>query len=229
MMNEAFVLHSRNYRDTSLIIDLLTRDEGRFSAVVRGARSEKSKVRGRLQLFTPLLIDFVGRGELKTCTKIDFASRAFRLTGDSLLLGLYVNELLYRLLGRFDPVPALYEEYVLLMQAFDDGSGNVSDVRIFELRLLEELGYGINFEYDARTGEQVSEDSHYRYVVHEGFYASNQDFENLFPGAELLSIAHRDLAAVDEKRIRNLTRISLAELLGDKPLKSRSLFQGMVR
>lgn len=228
-MNEAFILHSRNYRDTSLIIDLLTRDEGRFSAVVRGARSEKSKVRGRLQPFTPLLVGTVGRGELKTCTTIDFQGRANRLEGGKLLLGLYVNELLYRLLGRFDPVTTIYDEYYRLLKAFESESDSVSHVRLFELRLLEELGYGINFEYDAARGDHIAEDRHYRYVVHEGFYESDAESASLFPGSELLKIAEHNLAQVDEKRLRNLTRISLAELLGEKPLKSRSLFKDASR
>ena len=229
MLHEAFILHSRNYRDTSLIVDLLTREEGRYSVVVRGAMSQKSRVRGRLQPFTPLLVASVGRSELKTSTSIDFPGNSYRLTGDRLLLGLYVNELLYRLLGKFDPVLELFDDYCHLLTSLADCQGGVLDVRLFELRLLQELGYGINFDYDAGDGQAVEENSHYKFVVHEGFHRVDEPGDSAFCGAELRSIAEGNLQVVNERRLRNLTRVSLAELLGDKPLKSRSLFRGIAR
>lgn len=228
-LHEAFVLHRRDYRDTSLILDLLTRDEGRYSVVVRGARSAKSRLRGRLQPFAPLLIAAVGRGDLKTATTVDFASNAYSLKADALLLGLYVNELLYRLIGRHDPVQDLYDDYRALMPVLAGGDDAVAYVRLFELRLLQQLGYGINFLYDAGDGQVVEEDARYRYVVHEGFYKTKVGGENTFPGAELILIAAGNLLPVDARRLRNLTRVSLAALLGDKPLKSRSLFRAVAR
>lgn len=225
--HHAFVLHGRNYRDTSLILDLLTLEEGRFSVVVRGARSIKSRVRGRLQPFTPLLLGAVGRTDLKTATNIDFPGKAFDLKGDRLLLGLYVNELLYRLLGRYEPIEGLFEEYCQLLGQLQSVSEGIDEVRIFELRLLEELGYGINFEFDAVTGRRVEADSSYRYVLHEGFYPADGCHAEDFSGTELLAITDRQLDVVDRNRLRNLTRRSLAALLGDKPLKSRDLFRGV--
>ena len=228
-LHHAFVLHSRNYRDTSVILDLLTREAGRYSVVVRGARSAKSRVRGRLQPFTPVLLGALGRSELKTLTSIDFPERSYGLEGDQLLLGLYVNELLYRLLGRFEPLEALFEEYCHLLDELESSDEGIEQVRIFELRLLEELGYGINFEFDAGSGSRVENESYYHYVVHEGFFRCLDQDEAFFQGEELLSIANRELAAVDRNRLRNLTRQSLGALLGDKPLKSRTLFRGVTR
>jgi DNA repair protein RecO (recombination protein O) len=249
-LEPAFILHARNYRDTSLILDLLTLESGRYSVVSKGVRSPRSKLRGRLQPFSPLLIASVGRGELKTSTTIDFPRKPFRLTGKGLMLGLYVNELLYRLLDRFDPVAGLYQGYedllselVLTSESFSEPSisepsisepsiseqhpgGEVTAIRRFELCLLQELGYGINFEYDSRDGQPISADRNYRFVVHEGFHAIRESQVETFPGAEILKIASGDLEQVDSKRLLNLTRLSLAELLGDKPLKSRSLFRG---
>lgn len=225
-LQSAYMLHSRDYRDSSLIIDVLTHEAGRFSLVARGARSEKSKIRGRLQLFTPLLIGSVGRGELKTATQIDFQRAAYRLQGQNLMLGLYVNELLYRLIGRFDPVPEIYEAYEhLLIHLAQPGPG-VPAIRSFELRLLSELGYGISFEFDASNGEAVDPDSHYRYIVHEGFRATASSDNETFSGADLLDIAAGRTDEVDDNKLKKVTRSSLAVLLGDKPLKSRSLFRG---
>lgn len=225
LLEPAYILHSRDYRDTSLIIDVLTRDSGRFSLVVRGGRSAKSKVRGRLQPFTPLLLGSTGRGELKTATTIDFPGVAWRLQGQNLMLGLYVNELLYRLLEKFDPVPEIYESYEHLLQALQSAAGGVSSIRLFELTLLGALGYGISFEYDASNGEPVTEQLRYRFIAQEGFRRTAADDQETFTGAELLSIAAGELEHVSDAKLKQVTRSSLGVLLGDKPLKSRSLFR----
>jgi DNA repair protein RecO (recombination protein O) len=240
ILEPAYILHARNYRDTSLILDLFTRGSGRYSVISKGVRSPKSKIRNRLQPFSPLLIASVGSGELKTSTTIDFPRKPFALIGKSVMLGLYVNELLYRLLDRFEPIAGLYQGYENLLselvlfkrlvsgpqQSTKESGGEITAVRRFELCLLQELGYGINFDYDSRDGQPISADQSYSFVVHEGFHAIRESQGETFPGAEVLRIASGDLAQVDSKRLLNLTRLSLAELLGDKPLKSRSLFRG---
>ena len=239
-LEPAYILHVRNYRDTSLILDLFTLYSGRYSVVSKGVRSPKSKLRGRLQPFSPLLIASVGRGELKTSTTIDFPRKPFGLVGKGLMLGLYVNELLYRLLDRFEPIAGLYQGYEDLLSelvlseqsmleqrvSLKESSAEVTAIRRFELRLLQELGYGINFEYDSRDGQPISADLDYRFVVHEGFHAIRESQGETFSGMEVLSMASGELEQVDSKRLLNLTRLSLAELLGDKPIKSRSLFRG---
>ena len=240
ILEPAYILHSRNYRDTSLILDLFTRDSGRYSVISKGVRSRKSKIRSRLQPFSPLLIASVGGGELKTLTTIDFPRKPFGLIGKGLMLGLYVNELLYRLLDRFEPIAGLYQGYEDLLselvlvkrsislqqQSIKESGGEVIAVRRFEISLLRELGYGINFEYDSRDGQPIFAGQDYSFVVHEGFHAIRESHGETFSGAEVLRIASGDLEQVDSKRLLNLTRLSLAELLGDKSLKSRSLFKG---
>jgi DNA repair protein RecO (recombination protein O) len=240
-LEEAYILHARNYRDTSLILDLFTRDAGRYSVISKGVRSPKSKIRSRLQPFAPLLIASAGSRELKTSTTIDFPRKPFGLIGKGLMLGLYVNELLYRLLDRFEPIAGLYQGYedflselVLFkrsvsgrQQSLKESGGEVTAVRRFELCLLQELGYGINFDYDSRDGQRISSDKDYSFVVHEGFHAIRDSQVETFSGAEVLRIASGELELVDSKRLLSLTRLSLAELLGDKPLKSRSLFKGV--
>jgi DNA repair protein RecO (recombination protein O) len=228
-LGEAYILHSRSYRDTSLIVDLLGRVEGRYSVVVRGARSEKSRLRGRLQPFTPLLVGATGRGELKTATTIDFAGSTAAISGEPLFLGLYINELLYRLLGKYDPMPALFDDYRALLDVLVRDEDSTAYIRLFELRLLQALGYGINVQFDAGDGQPVVADGRYRFVVNEGFYRTERAGDDIYPGAELHAIEAGNLRAVDARRLRRLTRNSLAELLGDKPLKSRALFQARSR
>jgi len=194
-----------------------------------------------LQPFSPLLIASVGSGELRTSTAIDFPQKPFGLIGNGLMLGLYVNELIYRLLGRFEPIAGLYQGYEDLLselalfkrsmsgrqRSIKESSGEVTAVRRFELCLLQELGYGINFHYDSRNGQPISADQNYSFVVHEGFHATHESQGDTVSGAEVLRIASGDLEQVDDKRLLKLTRLSLAELLGNKPLKSRSLFRGV--
>lgn len=229
-LSAAFILHTRKYRDTSLIADLLTETEGRLDVVIRGARGKKPRFRGSLQPFVPLLISWFGRGELKTAKTIDFPAGAIHLAGDSLMMGLYVNELLYRLLGKFDPVPSVYSSYYRLLKVLEYSDAPVGELRRFELGLLAELGYGITFEAEADTGYPIQPDRLYRYVSEEGFYPLPDDVYDARPsgayeGRHLLSIARGELGdAGVEQAARGITRTSLKVLLGDRPLKSREMF-----
>ena len=116
-----------------------------------------------------------------------------------------------------------------LMNQLQEPAIALHAVRRFELLLLQELGYGISFDYDAGTGVAVDGDCSYIYVVHEGFYQTDRPGENVYTGTELMAISNGDIAHIDERRLRYITRKSLAALLGEKPLKSRSLFQGNAR
>ncbi len=223
-LDPSYILHSRKYRDTSVILELLGLNGGRHAVVVRGARSPKSKMRGQLQPFTPLLIASVGRGELQTSTSIDIARRGYALGGDRLMLGLYVNELLYRLLGKFDPVPGLFSAYEQLLQVLEVESSLLT-VRQFELLMLQELGYGVNFFSDAMTGEAIDASRTYHFVADEGFKARRGDEPGAIPGQQIINIATENWPDVDELVLRQITRRAIHPLLGGRPLKSRALFQ----
>jgi len=238
-LTAAFILHTRRYRDTSLIADLLTETEGRLDVVIRGARGKKPRFPGRLQPFVPLLVSWFGRGELKTAKVIDFPVGNIDLQGDNLMMGLYVNELLYRLLGKFDPVPAVYSSYYRLLKVLEHSSSPIGELRRFELGLLNELGYGITFESEAGSGRPIQPDRLYRYVTEEGFYAVPADTCNervpgnlpsgTFEGRHVLSIGRGELEdPAVEQTARQITRSSLKLLLGDRPLKSREMFSKIV-
>lgn len=220
-LDPSYILHSRKYRNASVILELFGLNTGRHSVVVRGARGAKSRVRGHLQPFTPLLIASTGRAELKTGTAIDIRRRAYRLSGESLMLGLYVNELLYRLLGRFDPAPTLYNAYEALLESLQEGKPLIR-VRQFELRLLRELGYGVDFSCEAMTGEAIDAAGRYQFVAGEGF---RKAAEGAIPGAQLRHVNDGNWEAVDEALLRTITRSSIRPLLGDRPLRSGALFR----
>jgi len=228
-LSPAYILHTRKYRDTSLIAELVTRDEGRFAVVIKGARAKRPRFPGRLQPFVPLLISWYGRGELKTARNIDFPGRAFHLNGDALMIGLYINELLYRLLGKFDPMPVVFSSYQSLLSTLEVSSQINHELRRFELTLLAELGYGITFETEAGSGNPVQPERLYRYAVEEGFYplpdgVYEERPSGTFEGKHLLAIAGGNLAdPAIEQSARKITRASLTLLLGDRPLKSREI------
>lgn len=228
LAHHVYILHSRNYRETSLLADIFSKEEGRYSLVIRGAKSSKSRYRGLIQPFSPMLVTSYGKGELKTAGAIDFAHRSWRLKGEHLLIGLYVNELLYRVLGKFDQLPALYTGYEKLLAELEKDVFEAPFLREFELLLLTNLGYGITFDVDVRTGENVRPDGQYRFVAEEGFHSlvDETHMENNCPGETLLAIASGDYSGDAEKILKRVIRKSLQPLLGTKPLKSKSLFEG---
>jgi DNA repair protein RecO (recombination protein O) len=219
----AYVLHARKYRDTSLILELFTESEGRVAAVQRGARGKKKT--GTVQPFTPLLVSYLGKGELKTVVKVD-AGAMHHLVGDRLLLGMYANELLVRLLGKFEKAPGLFLAYQQLLLSLVGADDYQVQLRQFELRLLNDLGYGISFGTDAGTGDFVAPDRYYRFVPDEGFIELASKTDSSFYGAHLLAIEDGDFSSDDvEIAAKKVLRLALARLLGDRPLKSRELFQ----
>ncbi len=226
-LSDAFVLHTRKYRDTSLIVELLTADEGRIAAVMRGVRTKRSRASGYVRPFSRLLVSWFGRGDLKTIKTADFPFQNPVLEGDALFMGFYVNELLVKLLEKHDPVQEIFLAYGQLLEELAKGSSNTA-LRRFELTLLGALGYGVPFSWDAGDGSPVEIEATYRFVPETGFFrvAEQMPGDHLYSGADLMSITNEDFEhpGVDAQAKR-IIRASLAVLLGGKPVKSRELFR----
>lgn len=221
----AFVLHSRPYLNSSLIVELFTQEYGRVSVVARSARGPKSRYRGMLQSFTPLLISWYGRHELKTLGETELAGLPHNLKGDALLCGFYLNELLMRLLHREDPYSQLFEFYESSLRDLSSSMEIQPVLRRFEKRLLYFLGYGLPLLRDAQSGEFLSADLFYQYLPDRGFvFCDPIDDGMVFSGKSLIEInlEHFNDPVIlrDAKR---LMRIILTRHLGDKPLKSREM------
>lgn len=229
----AWLLHSRPFRDTSLLLDFLTRDSGRISALARGARKAgKGGKSGLLQPFTPLQVALAGRHDLKTLSAVDALGPALVLRGERLFSGLYLNELLVRLLQGHDADAELYAAYEDSLQALWQGAEEVEPVlRRFELRLLEALGYGVDFTQDAESGEALRADGWYYFHPESGFTAVADPGAapglHYCEGALLLRIAAQDFSDAAVRRLaKRLLRSMLRQLLGERPLQSRLLFSG---
>ncbi|HGE8474981.1 TPA: DNA repair protein RecO, partial [Serratia marcescens] len=160
----AFVLHGRPYSETSLMLDLFTEGHGRVRLLAKGARSRRSNLKGCLQPFTPLLVRWGGRGEVKTLRNAEAVSLGLPLSGMMLYSGLYVNELLARVLEQETNYSVLFFDYLQCLQALAaEDSSPEQALRQFELALLHHLGYGLDFLHCAGSGLPVDDAMTYRY------------------------------------------------------------------
>ena len=229
-LQPAYLLHRQPFQNTSLLVDFFTMDFGRVKAVAKGARSAKSKYRSLLQPFHPLLVSFSGRSEMKTVTGIESGLAAINLRADRLFSGMYVNELLTRLLLNHVEHKELYIIYQDTLVALCGSTDVELILRRFELNLLAELGYGINLESDCRSHEPIAEAGKYRFTPDIGFELAHaespeQNSPRLFVGEHILALAKLELEDRDiAKTAKRLLRMALAAHLGGKPLNSRSLF-----
>ena len=223
----AFVLHSRPYSETSLLLDLFSENEGRVRVLAKGARSKRSQLKGTLQPFTPLLARWSGKGEMKTLRSAEAISLALPLTGTYLYCGLYVNELLSRVLGQEIPFSELFFDYLYCLQGLAAASGTPEPVlRRFELAVLGHLGYGVDFLHCAGSGEPISDSMTYSYREEKGFIASMVLNQRSFTGRQLMALYDRDFPDSDTlKAAKRFTRMALKPYLGGKPLKSQELFR----
>lgn len=238
----AYILHTRPFSDSSLIVDCLTPDFGRVSILAKGARSAKSKQRNLLQPFLPLSVSWQGKSNLKTLIGAETQSLRLPLQGKNLYCAFYLNELLVRLLPEQDALPEVLPIYQLALEALSSSADasvfNFEVVlRSFERQLLRLLGYEINFTSEALSSEAISHDAYYRYEVEQGFVRVSGDLAkvgaggrgSLFCGEQILAIADHDYAQPETRHAaKSLMRTALQPLLGRKPLQSRKLFVDMV-
>lgn len=218
---QAYILHTRPYRETSALVDFFCA-EGLVRGVLRGARG---KAGSQARAFTPLEVELRGRGELKTVSRLEPNGNGLWLTGQALFSGLYMNELLVRLLPGQVAHPALFDHYVLTLQALAEGRALEPLLRSFEWRLLDELGYAFSLDHDLH-GQPIAAQALYRLQPDAGLDAVVHAQPGMFLGADLLAMAEADWAAPGAlAAAKRLMRQALAVHLGGRPLVSRELFR----
>jgi DNA repair protein RecO (recombination protein O) len=230
-LQPAFVLHRRDFRNSSLIVEAFTPEFGRVGLVARGVRRPRSEKNALLQCFRPLLISWTGRGELYTLTNVEADSFVSPVTGAAYASCFYLNELLMRLLQRDDAhveVYALYRQALQDIQSAPSATDSERVLRLFEKQLLQELGYGLNLEYEADSGQPLDADCEYSYEPERGpvpRVIGRPASGPIVSGQSLLSLARNELRDVTSLRdSKRLMRAVLREYLGDKPLQSRMLY-----
>lgn len=222
----AFVLHTRPYRETSQLVTLFSRCFGRFNAVGKGSRGSRNG--NVVQPFVPLQIEWRGKTDLKTLVLADPVTPAARITGNLIYIGLYINELLMRVLQEQDPLEGLFQRYENLLVALPQCSDVELLLRSFELGLLQELGYGLQMEATIDSGEPLLPDGYYLFTAGEGFVRSLDTCSNnnLFRGDHLLSMLRGEMAdPLCRLSAKRLTRLALRPHIGERPLVSRSFFR----
>jgi DNA repair protein RecO (recombination protein O) len=185
-----YVLHARAYRETSLLLECLTRDHGRVGVVARGVRGERARLsRAQLEPFQGLSMDLLMRGELATLAALDATGAPLSITGDAALAGLYLNELVVRMTGRNDPSPLLFAAYARTLTRLAGAEPLAWTLRRFERDLLDAIGYALPLQFDAQTGEPLEPDASYRYHVGEGAVRCVAGSSQALLGSDLLALS----------------------------------------
>jgi len=224
-LRDAFLLHRWNFRETSLLLDIFTRDFGVVRLIAKGAMRSKGGRSGLLQPFLPLSLLWTARGEPAVLTSIESRGKGYGLSGKTLFCGFYLNELLLRLLPPHDPHPGIFSLYEQSLVRLESGECLDVALRFFELALLEELGYGLLLDHDAASGEAISPERHYDYHVEQGPVESLAGGQAI-RGSVLLGLRDGRLACADDlKQSKQLMRRVIHHHLGGRPLKSRELFK----
>ena len=230
LLQPAYVLHRRSYRETSFLVELFTPEHGRLTVVAKGVRKARSALPGLLQPFIPLLVSWSGKGELMALSHIEAHGEVKRLHADCLFAGFYLNELLMYLLEKWDAHPALYIAYEKTIVGLQTERLEQKTLRSFEKYLLEELGYGMLPKSDISLHNTFLPDHYYRFIPEQGFVLSergdqSQSKSNIFSGQSLISIAKEDWQKEETLQdAKRLTRFVLTPLLGSRPIYSRRLF-----
>lgn len=230
-----FVLHSYPFRETSLIIESFTREYGRVALVARGARRPRSQLRGLLQAFTPLLLSYAGKNELRTLHKAEWQGGVTLPQGLGLLCGFYINELMLKLLARDDPHPGLFEAYTDALQKLGSAGLTQTDyaiiLRRFEQRLLAELGYAQPFMHEADSGSAIISERSYRYLCERGALPTAADDPAsglILRGKTLLDLAQDNYDdPVSLTQSKQLMRHIINHHLGGQILHARELLKDL--
>ncbi len=219
------MLHAYPFRETSLIVEVFSRDFGRVALLARGARRPRSALRGLLLSFQPLELTWAGKGEVQTLMKAEWQGGQPLLAGKALFCGYYLNELLMHLVQRDDPHERLFSAYAQTLRCFSEGMKEF-DLRRFERALLQELGYGLSLDHDA-DGVPRDPAGYYVYELEQGLVRLQR------PGNSALSVRGKSLldlaseACSDPRSLseaKQLMRALIAHYTGDHGLITRKIF-----
>ncbi|HVC30152.1 MAG TPA: DNA repair protein RecO [Steroidobacteraceae bacterium] len=219
LLAPGYILHHRPYRDTSRILEVLVRDHGRLTLFARGVRGPKPRFGGVLQPFDLLLLSFQLGRDAGQLTGAETAQSAPPLPPGSLMAGFYLNELLLKLTGRHDPMAEVFDGYRRALGALRSGGRVDAALRVFEKRLLELMGYGVDLTSEARTGTGIEAGKFYRFRASEGLFPAEGDEADAVAGESLIALAQEELSggrALEDAR--RVLKAALAQRLEGKEL-----------
>lgn len=220
-----FILHSYPYKETSLIVDVFSRDHGRVALVAKGAKRPHSALRGALQTFQPLSLSWSGKSEVRTLTGAEWVGGLLPLEKSALLCGFYLNELLVKLLAREDAHPELFDHYVATLNKLAHGENAPIVLRQFERFLLRQTGVAGNWSLCTASGKTVRPDL--VYVVDPDVGTRPERLSDRAPkvsGKTLLDMEREDYSdPTTQLQSKFLMRYLLAHHLGGAQLNTRQI------
>jgi DNA repair protein RecO (recombination protein O) len=232
LLERGYVLHQRPYRNTSQLVECLTAGHGRIGLIAQGSRRGPKGQRALLQPFVALRLSWVRRGELGRLTDVEAegAGAGVDFAAEPLLAAYYVNELALRLCARGDANEETFSCYSRCLADLGAGGSVARALRLFELRFLRALGYGLELDRDAESGEPLKPEFRYRFELERGPSADEgvADHEGYW-GRELISLGAEALE--DEESLRAARRLlarALDNYLGERPLKSRAVLKDIL-
>ena len=229
-LTPGYVLHHKPYRDTSRILEVFSRDFGRLTLFARGVRGPKPRFGSELQPFRLLLLSWSGRGEAPQLTGAEGAAPAEPLPADHLMAGFYLNELVLKLTTRHDPHPGVFDLYHATLEALKHGASLEASLRVFEKRLLDQLGYGLALGADVQTGAGIDAHSYYHFNPGRGLTPVARDSGGAVAGSSVLALAAEQLSDArvleDAKR---LLQAVLAQCLEGRELTTRAVARSIAR
>lgn len=231
-LHRAHILHQRPYRETSRILELFSSCHGRIGVLAKGAMRPRSPLRGVLQPFCPLVVAFSGRGELPTLIAAEADGPVLILSGRRLVSALYLNEILIRIVPRQDPHPLLYDAYRGALAGLRQAPDEEPVLRIFEKRMLQEVGYGLNLDHDVECRAPLAPDRDYYYQCDKGpWRAAPAEAPTVRVKGRTLIALEREVLDDPEtlRESKQLMRRVIAAHLGDRPLQSRQLLREQLR
>jgi DNA repair protein RecO (recombination protein O) len=231
----AFVLHTRPWRESSLLVEVLSANHGRLGLMARGVQGARRHVlRAALQPLQYIRLDATQRGELAQLRSAEALDAAPQLTGEATLAAFYVNELVLRLAPRQDPAPELFDAYAQVRARLVDAPSLAWTLRRFERDLLEAMGVGFAFDVDG-DGLAIDPAARYRLDAEHGprrllSDRGHDDRSDAATGRALLALAgDASPDAEDLAGLRRALRPVLLHLLGGRPLKSWDLLGELAR
>jgi DNA repair protein RecO (recombination protein O) len=221
-LQPAFVLHHREYRDTSRILDVFTARHGRLTLFARGARGPKSRLASLLMPFRPLLVSWSGRGDAAQLSAAEPDGEVLPLPPRQVLSAFYLNELIISLTTRHDPQGQLFDDYAQTLRRLCVDAAPEPALRVFEKRLLASIGYGLEFEVDAQ--------GFYQYRPAQGLSEVRESASDAYPGRCLLALQRESLGDRETLDVaRRVLRQALDHCLEGRELRTRTVARSMSR
>lgn len=231
-LTPCYILHRRDYSESSLILEVFSREHGRLSLIAKGAKRNKKQQGANHNLYQKYNISWVAKTELGTLTDIEQDSLSNSLKPELMMTGFYMNEIMLRLLHKHESHPELFDAYdIAINQLLNDMSEQIV-LRYYEKTLLQSLGYGVILDHEVQTGESLDTNKEYYYKLDFGpsLVSDNTESGINVSGKTLLELDAETLSDVKNiNEAKLLLRAILNQHLGEKPLASRELYQAYIK